>query len=63
MDATRVSERVFVVQLPNHRVTTVYSLVGELFGWLTVAGFLVIAVWGIVRGRKAHAATAGSQGA
>jgi apolipoprotein N-acyltransferase len=63
MDATRVSERVFVVQVPNHRVTTVYSVVGELFGWLAVAGFLVIAAWGIVRGRKASTAPAGSQGA
>ena len=54
MDATRVSERVFVVQLPNHRVTTVYSLVGDLFGWLAAAGFAFIAGWGIVRGRKAR---------
>jgi apolipoprotein N-acyltransferase len=57
MDATRVSERVFVVQVPNHRVTTVYSVVGELFGWLAVAGFLFIAGWAIVRGRKANAAS------
>jgi len=57
MDATHVSERVFVVQLPNHRVTTVYSVVGELFGWLTVAGFLFIAGWAIVRGRKANLAS------
>jgi apolipoprotein N-acyltransferase len=61
MDATRVTERAFVVQLPNHRVATVYSVVGDLFGWLTAAGFLVIAVWGIVRGRRARAA--GLQGA
>jgi apolipoprotein N-acyltransferase len=55
MDATRVSERVFVVQVPTHRVTTVYSLVGELFGWMAVAGFLMIAGWAIMRGRKAKA--------
>jgi apolipoprotein N-acyltransferase len=54
MDATRVSERVFVMQVPNQRVATVYSVVGDLFGWLVVAGFLVIAVWGIVLGRKAR---------
>jgi apolipoprotein N-acyltransferase len=57
MDATRVSERVFVVQVPNHRVTTVYSVVGELFGWLALAGFVFIAGWAIVRGRKANAAS------
>ncbi len=56
MDATRVSERVFVVQVPNHRVTTIYSVVGDLFGWLAVTGFLFISVWAIVRGRKANAA-------
>ncbi len=52
MDETRVDERVFVVQLPNHRVSTVYALVGDLFGWLTVIGFVVIAGWGILRGRR-----------
>ena len=57
MDATRVSERVFVMQVPNHRVATVYSVVGDLFGWLVVAGFVFIAGWGVVRGRKANAAS------
>jgi len=57
MDATRVSERVFVVQVPNHRVATVYSVVGDLFGWLALAGFVFIAGWAIVRGRKAHPAS------
>jgi apolipoprotein N-acyltransferase len=42
MDSTRVDERVFVVQLPNHHVATVYSMVGELFGWLTVAGLALM---------------------
>ena len=62
MNAKRVDERVFVVQLPNHRVATVYSVVGDLFGWMTVAGFAIVAGWGIVRGRKASEAPAGSQG-
>ncbi|MGB7538665.1 MAG: nitrilase-related carbon-nitrogen hydrolase [Anaerolineales bacterium] len=55
MDATRANERVLVVQLPNHRVPTVYSLVGDLFGWLTVAGFVVMVVWAILRGRRQEA--------
>ncbi|NOH04328.1 MAG: hypothetical protein HND47_21310 [Chloroflexi bacterium] len=55
MDATRVDERVFVVQLPNHRVSTIYALVGDLFGWLTVIGFVVIAGGGILRGRRGEA--------
>jgi apolipoprotein N-acyltransferase len=52
MDATRVDERVFVVQLPNHRVHTVYSVVGELFGWMLVVGFVVMVGWAIFRGHK-----------
>lgn len=60
MNATRVDERVFVVQLPRHRVPTVYAFVGDLFGWLTVVGFVLIAGWGIVRGRKSGAPAAGS---
>jgi apolipoprotein N-acyltransferase len=55
MDATRADERVLVVQLPNHRVPTVYSAVGDLFGWLAVAGFVVVAVWAILRGRRQEA--------
>src|SRR4030065_2177250 len=45
MDATRVDQRVFVVQLPNHHIHTVYSLVGELFGWMLAVGFMVIVGW------------------
>ncbi len=57
MDDTRVSERVFVVQLPNHHVFTVYSAVGDLFGWLLVVGFAVIVVLAIVRWRKGASAS------
>ena len=46
----RVSGRVFVMQLPNHRIFTDYSLVGDLFGWLVVAGFVVIVILANVRG-------------
>jgi apolipoprotein N-acyltransferase len=60
MDATRVDERVFVVQLPNHHVHTVYSLVGELFGWLTVVGFMLIVGWAIYRRRKSRSEAADS---
>jgi apolipoprotein N-acyltransferase len=60
MDATRVDERVFVVQLPNHHVHTVYSVVGDLFGWPIVVGFVLIAGWAIFRSRKSRAEAAGS---
>ena len=54
MDATRVTERVFVMQLPNHHIHTIYSVIGELFGWMLVLGFLVILIWAIYQGRKTH---------
>jgi hypothetical protein len=41
--------------LPRHRVPTVYALVGDLFGWLTVAGFVVMVGWAILRGRRHEA--------
>jgi apolipoprotein N-acyltransferase len=52
MNDTRTTEKVFVMQMPTHHITTVYSLVGDLFGWLMVAGFMVIVVLAVVRGRK-----------
>lgn len=52
MNAVAASDRVLVAQLPNQHIFTVYSAVGELFGWLTVAGLVVIVAMVIIRGRK-----------
>ena len=60
MDATRADERVFVMQVPHHRVFTVYSVVGELFGWLAVIGFVVIVILAILQGRKVRTEAATS---
>ena len=60
MDATRVDQRVFVVQLPNHHVHPVYSTVGDLFGWLISAGFVFIVGWAIFGNRKSRAAASSS---
>ena len=60
MDATRADERVFVMQVPNHRVFTIYSVVGELFGWLAVIGFVVIVILAILQGRKVRTEAATS---
>ena len=51
MDTHTSSERVMVVQVPTKGVFTVYSLIGDLFGWLAVAGFVTIIVLAIVAGR------------
>jgi apolipoprotein N-acyltransferase len=60
MDYFITNDRVMVAQVPTHRVPTVYAAVGDLFGWLAVAGFVFIAGWAIIRGRKTRAETASS---
>jgi apolipoprotein N-acyltransferase len=52
MDHFTASEWVMVAQVPTRGVFTIYSIVGDLFGWLTIVGFVVVAAWAIVRGRK-----------
>jgi apolipoprotein N-acyltransferase len=52
MDETLADQKVFVAQLPQHRVTTVYSFVGDGLGWLSVAGFVVFVILAIVQRRK-----------
>jgi apolipoprotein N-acyltransferase len=49
VDHFTASEWVMVAQVPTHGVFTVYSIVGDLFGWLSVLGFLAMVVWGVVR--------------
>jgi len=58
MDHSVANERVMVVQVPTKRVVTVYAVVGDLFGWLTVVGFVVIVIWAVVRRRQAKRAEA-----
>lgn len=54
VDHFTASERVTVAQVPaKAHVFTIYSVIGDLFGWLTVVGFVVVAVWAVARGRKA----------
>ena len=43
------SEWVTVAQVPTQGVFTVYSVVGDLFGWLAVVGFAAMIVWGMAR--------------
>jgi apolipoprotein N-acyltransferase len=47
------SERALVAQVPTHGVFTLYSVIGDLFGWLAVVGFISITGWAIFGGRKA----------
>jgi len=50
------NEWVMVAQVPTQGVPTLYSVIGDLFGWLAVVGFVVIAIWAVIRGRRARRA-------
>jgi apolipoprotein N-acyltransferase len=54
MDHFTASEWVMVAQVPTQGVFTLYSVIGDLFGWLAVVGFVVIVGWGVVRWRRAR---------
>jgi len=49
VDHFTASEWVTVAQVPTHGVFTIYSVIGDIFGWLSILGFLAIVVWGVVR--------------
>lgn len=52
MDHFQSDEWVTVAQVPTHGVWTLYSAVGDTFGWLAVAGVLYFIVLGVWRKRK-----------
>jgi apolipoprotein N-acyltransferase len=62
MDHFTASERVMVAQVPTRGVFTLYSVIGDLFGWLAVVGFVVVVGWGVIRWRKAKRAVSSQSG-
>lgn len=53
LDHFTTSDRVLVAQMPvNAHVFTLYTVIGDAFGWLTLFGFLVMLVWAVIRGRR-----------
>ena len=48
-------DREMVAYVPIHRVQTIYAQVGDLFGWLVVVGFVIVAGWAILLGRRQEA--------
>jgi apolipoprotein N-acyltransferase len=52
VDFFSTSERVMVAQVPAYHVTTLYAIIGDLFGWLAVAGFVAIIAAGVIRSRQ-----------
>jgi len=56
VDHWTASEPVMLAQVPaNASVFTLYLYVGDLFAWLALAGFLILTLLVIVRGRRARA--------
>ena len=46
-----------MAQVPaNGGVFTLYPIIRDLFGWLTVAGLALIALWAVIQGRRARRA-------
>ncbi len=44
-----------VVEVPTAGVTTIYSIVGDWFGWIAGLGFLIIVVVAVTQGRMRKA--------
>ena len=53
MDHWTASERVSLAQVPIQSAFTIYPYIGDLFAWLAIAGFVVVVVWAVIRGRRA----------
>ena len=52
MDHFTASERLMIAQVPTTGVTTVYSVIGDLFGWASVFGFATLVCWAIIQRRQ-----------
>jgi apolipoprotein N-acyltransferase len=46
------SERVMVAQVPTQGVSTLYPVVGDMFGWLSIVGVGVLVGWTVILRRK-----------
>jgi apolipoprotein N-acyltransferase len=62
-DHFTAGKRNIVAQVPTQGVQTLYPIIGDLFGWLAVVGFVIIAAWAVIQGRRAaRAETSESEG-
>lgn len=52
MNHYAADDRTMVAQVPTQGVRTLYSIIGDLFGWLSVVGFVAITIWAVIRWRK-----------
>jgi apolipoprotein N-acyltransferase len=52
MDYFTASERLMIAQVPTTGVTTVYSIIGDLFAWTTVIAFPLFVCLAVVESRR-----------
>jgi apolipoprotein N-acyltransferase len=52
MNHYTADDRTMVAQVPIQGVRTIYSVIGDSFGWLAVVGFVAVTVWAIIRWRR-----------
>jgi apolipoprotein N-acyltransferase len=52
VDIGAAAEPVMSAKVPTQGVFTLYPIIGDLFGWISVLGFAVIMVWVIVTKRR-----------
>jgi apolipoprotein N-acyltransferase len=57
MDHFTAGERTIVGQVPTQGVWTLYPIIGDLFGWLSIAGLAAVIVYVVVQGRRTTRAT------
>ena len=58
MDHFTDAARLLTASVPTAGVWTLYPVIGDAFGWLTVVGFLALALWALVAGRRRSQASA-----
>ena len=46
------TDRTMVAQVPVRHVATDYTAFGRWFGWVCLAGFLVVVVWALIARQK-----------
>lgn len=63
LDHYTTTDRVLVAQMPvNAHVFTLYTVIGDAFGWVTVVSFIGMLIWAVAKGRKQHQETVRAEG-
>ncbi|HLF73248.1 MAG TPA: nitrilase-related carbon-nitrogen hydrolase [Anaerolineales bacterium] len=50
-DHFTAGERTIIAQVPTKGVWTLYPIIGDLFAWLSIVGFVGMTVWAVIRTR------------